>query len=401
MSDKEKKKDPTTNEVMEALTKLREEVAKSNPDQEVITKMNGILDAQEVTNQKVLADQKTADEKAIEQKERIDALEVEVARRAQEPGKSNYKESDEYKALEGFVKQGDSVLFTPEVKALLRTDSDVSGGFLVPVEMDNVITKKITEISDIRSIARVRTIAGKTLNVPVRATNLTAQYEGEAEQGTDDTETYQNESLTAFRQSVTVPITQDMLMDAAFDMESEIMTDAGEAFAQGEGLNFVNGDGVKKPAGFVANSVIQAAARESAASGVIDATDVILLTGDLKTGYNPVYVMNRTTLAFLRTLKSTTGSFLWQPGMNGPVANTLNGFPYLLAQDMPDIASSAFPVAFGDFRRGYTIVDRTGMSVVRDEVTQKKKAIIEFTINRWNYGQVTLAEAITLLKVKA
>jgi len=271
---------------------------------------------------------------------------------------------------------------------------------LTTTELDNEIVKKITEISAIRSVARVRTISSKAMEIPVRDRILQATYEGETESNEDDTSGYSNETLNTFRQSVNVPITIDMLQDGEFDMEAEIMGDAGEAFAQGEGLNFVLGNGVKKPHGFAADTRVTSAARDSETSSVLSADDVILLTGDLKTGYNPMYAFNRRTLAFLRTLKSTTGDFLWQPGMNGPVANTLNGFQYLVAEDMPDIADNAFPVAFADFRRGYTIVDRTGMSVVRDEVTRKKNAIVEFTINRWNYGQVTLPEAIKLLRIK-
>ena len=87
--------------------------------------------------------------------------------------------------------------------------------------------------------------------------------------------------------------------------------------------------------------------------------------------------------------------------MNGVVANTINGFPYLIADDMPDIANGSKSIAFGDFLRGYTIVDRTGLSVVRDEYTQKKLAIVEFTLNRWNTGQVTLPEAIKIITTKA
>lgn len=87
--------------------------------------------------------------------------------------------------------------------------------------------------------------------------------------------------------------------------------------------------------------------------------------------------------------------------MNGPAAMTLNGLPYLVAEDMPDIASGSLSIALGDFQQGYTIVDRTAMTVVRDDLTQKRKSIVEFTFNRWNTGMVTLAEAIKVLQTKA
>lgn len=392
--------EPTANDVMEGLKALREEVTKSIPDPEKIEKINAFLDQQEEKNQEFVKAQKDAEGKAEDMKERMEALEVELARKGGPGEGKNYKESEEYKALHLLTVHGENRI-EEEQKALLRTDNDVSGGYLVPVEMDNMITKKITEISNVRSVARVRTIGSKSLEVPVRDTILTAEYEGEAETGTDSTSTYSNETLTAFRISVTVPITKDMLMDAAFDMESEIMNDAAEAFAQKEGNKFVLGTGVKQPSGFVSDARLQAAASTSSTSATVDAEDYILLTGELKVGYNPVYMFNRKTLADLRTKTSTTGQFLFQPGLNGPVANTVNGFPYIIAQDMADIASNSYSVAFGDFRRGYTIVDRTGMAVVRDEVTQKKKAIVEFTLHKWNYGQVTLPEAIKLLKTAA
>ena len=385
--------------VMEAVTSLREEFDKKTTDFEKIDKIEEFLQKQEAKNQELVQAKALAEKQADEVKERMDALEVELARSGGTGDQKDYKDSEEYKALNNYCALGEKL--DSDQKALLRTDSDVAGGFLTTVELDSEIIRKITEISAVRSVARVRTIASKALEVPVRDTILTATYEGEAESNEDDTSTYSNETMNTFRQSVNVPITMDMLMDAEFDMEAEIMRDAGEAFAQGEGLNFVVGDGVKKPAGFVSDSRVQSGARDGSGSSTFTADDIILLTGDLKVGYNPMYMFNRQTLAFIRTLKSTDGNFLWMPGLNGPVANTINGFEYLVAQDMPAIATDAFPVAFGDFQRGYTIVDRTGMSVVRDEFTQKKKAIVEFTINRWNYGQVTLPEAITLLKTIA
>lgn len=393
----------TMNEVVEAVSALRAEFEKAAPDVGKIAKIEAALESFEGKSQTLLAEQKARDEKALALEEKatgleanIKALEAEIARGGNSRGEKDYHDAPEYKALEGFIITGS---FTDaEAKALLRTDSDTSGGFLVPKEMDNSITKKITEVSNIRSIARVRTIAAKSLEIPVRASIPTATYEGETESGDDSTSGYENETLTTFRQTFTSPITMDMLMDAAFNMESEIMQDASEAFAQGEGANFVNGAGHKTPKGFLQDTRI--GGLTSSTNSTIDADDVILISGELKVGYAPVYTFNRRTLAFLRTLKATDGNFLWQPGLNGVVANTINGFPYLIAEDMPDIANGSKSIAFGDFLRGYTIVDRTGLSVVRDEFTQKKKAIVEFTLNRWNTGQVTLPEAIKVITTK-
>ena len=387
-------------DVMVAVKTISDEFEKKSPNFDKIEVIEKSLKGFDDANQLLLADIKGKEKLQEEFKERVDALEVELARAGAKAEGKNYKESEEYKALDVYVKEG-LMGITPEHKANLRTDSDVQGGFLVQDEMDNAITKKITEISNIRSIARVRTIGAKSLSVPIRDTIPQAEYEGEAEAGGDDTSTYANETLTAFRQTVTIPITQDMLMDSAFDMESEIMQDGGESFAQGEGRAHVVGTGFKQPSGFTVDTRVVANARISGVSSTIGFDDMMNLTGDLKTGYNPVYVFNRRTLAFLRTLKGGDGHPLWQPGMNGIVVNTINGFPYLIAEDMPDIASTTIPVAFGDFARGYTIIDRTGMAVIRDEVTKKRQAIVEFTLQRWNTGQVTLPEAIKLLKVKA
>jgi HK97 family phage major capsid protein len=392
-----------TQEVMESVTALRAELKSLSPDLDKVNLIEKSIESFEENSQKIIAAQKESDQKAIEMEEKasgmeelIKTLEIEVARNGTSSEK-NFRDTPEYKSLYQFVMTGD--FKDSEQKSMLRTDSDIAGGFLVPVEMDNQITKEIVDISDIRSIARVRTIGAKTLEIPVRSSIPVATYEGETDAGDDSTSKYANESLTAFRQTHTVPITMDMLMDSAFNMDSEIMSDSAEAFAKGEGTGFVNGSGHKQPSGFLQDSRVTGLT--SSTSGTIDADDIILLSGEIKSGYSGTYVFNRRTLAFLRTLKATDGNFLWQPGLNGVVANTINGSPYIVADDMPDIASNSKSVAFGDFLRGYTIVDRTGISVVRDEFTAKRKAIVEFTINRWNTGQVTLAEAIKTLTTAA
>jgi HK97 family phage major capsid protein len=412
----------TLEEVHEAVRELRLEVEKKNKDLAKIEKIEGFLDTQEDQNQQLvkaeaeIKSQKTtlsdlkeeleaSGKQTDEVKSQIDDLEVKMARVGSNQT-SDYRDGEEYKAFNDFCRKGNGA--STETKALLRTDSGVEGGFLVPTELDSVIIKKIVEIDGIRAIARVRTIAGKTLDMPIRDTIPTATYEGEAEEGTSDASTYASEQVTPFRQTVTVPITTDMLQDSAFNMGSEIVSDVATAFAFGEGNGFVAGTGIKQPEGFTVNAVIQAAARNSGSASTITPNSLILVTGDLKVGYAPTYVFNRRTLATVRTFRGDAasasdqaGQYLWQPGLNGPVSNTLNGFPYVIANSMPDIAGNAYPVAFGDFSRGYVIVDRTSTVVIRDDLTRKKEAIVEFTVNRWNTGRVVLEEAIKLIKVAA
>lgn len=418
---------PDNEEVMKAVTELRETVESKNYlkalDEPKVKRINVVLDAYEAKNaeltkvqqdsanlvvdlkelKELRLEEKEADEKRQKEiKGQIDDLEAEVARNAQKPTDANphaYREGEEYKAVNNFCRLGSDI--TIEEKALLRTDIAADGGILVPKELDNVITKKIVEIDGMRAISRVRTISGKSIELVIRNSIPTAVFEGEAETGTDSASDYESVTITPFRHTFTTPVTQDQLMNAQFDMESEITSDAGEAFAFGEGANFVTGTGHKQPEGFLTNSSISVIAADTAGTGgKIYENDVITITGELKVGYNPTYVLHRKSLAAIRVLRATTGLFLWQPGMNGPVANTLNGFPYILAQTMPEEASLAKALAFGDFRRGYTVVDRVGVSVIRDEFTLKKRAIVEFTMNRWVTGFTNLPEAIKILQLE-
>ena len=362
---------------------------------ETITKA---LDGLEEKNQDLVKEMEAKKAEKDELDTRFKDIELELAKKAGTGEDPDWRESDEFKAFNQLCAKGIEDL-DQEQKQLLRTDQDISGGFLVPTELDTELRKLIIEIDAIRSVARVRTMSVKTLEIPVRTSIPVATFEGEAETDTKDTSAYGSESVTAFRQSVTVPATMDLINDSAFNIESEISMDVATSFAEGEGKNFITGDGFKKPKGFLADTRITDNARLSVTASTVEGDDILLLTGDLKSGYDPSFILNRRTLAFIRTLKSTTGQYLWQPGINGVVANTLAGEPYLIANTMPDIADNAFPIAFGDFRRGYEIYDRTGTTVIRDNVTRKQQAIIEWTFHRWLTGQVIIAEAITALKI--
>ncbi len=193
-------------------------------------------------------------------------------------------------------------------------------------------------------------------------------------------------------------ITIEELQDATPNMVSEINSDVTERFAQLEGTAFVNGDSNKKPEGFMVNSDIPSINSGSAAT--FDFDNLITLTGELKEGYDPMYAFNRQTLAFIRKLKDDAGNYIWRQGNLGAgIPNAINGDPYIILQDMPNIGANTFPVIYADFFRGYLIGDRAGMSVVRDEFTLKKVGKVEFTYMKRLDAQVVLPEAFVKLKM--
>lgn len=283
----------------------------------------------------------------------------------------------------------------------LRTDSETSGAYLIPQIMDNEIRKNIIEISPVRMFARNRVSPGKTMEIPKRLAIPTAYFEGEGEEDENGESQYGSETVTLYRQSITVPATLDMMVSSAFDLEREIAMDVGEAFGRGEGLNFLKGSGNKGPQGIAADGRITVV--DTAASGTIDFMDMAEIAGQLKRGQRPMWFFNRRTLAKMWQIKSSIGVPIWTP-VAGDTPATIWGFPYssdMIDMDDAQTGAGAKPIVFGDMRRGYEIFDMLGISVIRDDLTKKKQAITEWTFRRYLTGRVILPEAFKVLRIKA
>jgi len=279
----------------------------------------------------------------------------------------------------------------------MRTDSNVDGGYLCPPEWSKEIAKKIIEISPMRSLCRVTTVGTKLFEQPVRNTLAEASYEGEAEQVGDTNSQYGLVEIVNNRLTAKIPVTYEMLNDGHYDVMAEIQNDAAIQFAKKEGYMFLKGNGVKQPYGLMNDTGVPT--RVSLIADNIDFDALKLMTGDLKVGYNPTFVLNRRTIAYLSTLKNSVGAYLWQEGSTGDgVPSTLCGFPYIRAIDMDDIGANLYPVIFGDFKEGYQIVDRFGLYVIRDEITKADRAMIQFIMHLYNGGKVRLSEAFVKLQ---
>jgi HK97 family phage major capsid protein len=364
---------------------------------EKLNKLEAKMDSYEEVNQKLTVAQQNAEDI----KSQIEKLETVVRR----PNSGfDTKQVDEYMdAFDKYCRKGVEGLDTMEKKAL-TVSNDSTGGYLAPPEYVRELLKDVTEISPIRSIARTRSTGARSIQVPKRTGTFAAQWV--AESGTRSETTGYNvglEEIAAHEQYALVDISEQDLEDSVFNLEAEMQSEFSQQFAKAEGAAFVSGNSVGKPEGFMTNASVSEI--NSGSGTAITGDSLISLVHNIKSDYgkNGVFVFNRSTLAAIRKLKDTAGQYVFQAGMSlqGGATNTILGYSYIEASDMANVAGNAYPVAFGDFRRGYMIVDRVNLAVLRDPFTQATTGNVRYIARRRVGGQVVLPEAITKLKVSA
>lgn len=284
----------------------------------------------------------------------------------------------------------------------LTLGTDTAGGFLAPGTFVDELIKGVVENSPIRSIARVTQISGPNAMIPKRTQTAAATWVGEV--GTrSETQlpAYGLENIPTHELHAMAKISQTLLEDSHFDMDAELRMEFADQFALSEGAAFVSGNGTAKPEGFLVATAVQYSLGGHAST--LTADGVLGISFDIKVAYmaNARYVFNRSTLKAIRQLKDSQNQYLWNPGLNGLTQPQLCGYPYTLAEDMPSVSANLYPIAFGDFARGYRIIDRVQMGVIIDPFSSKSTGQVEFSARRRVGGQVVLPEAIRLLKVAA
>ena len=365
-------------------------------NEEKLSKIEAKLDSYEEMNQKLTI----AEQNAEQIKEQVSKIETMVTR--PDSGFES-KQVDEYlNAFDRYCRKGLDGL-QPDEKKALTVSNDSTGGYLAPPEYVRELLKTITEISPIRSIARVRSTGARSIQIPKRDGQFAAQWVSESGTRSETTGyTVGLEELPAHEMYALVDISEQDLEDTVFDLEAEMQSEFAEQFAKAEGTAFVSGNAVGKPQGFMDATITEV---NSGSAAAVTGDGLISLVHNIKSDYtrNGTFVFNRATLASIRKLKDTAGQYVFQPGMmlGGNMVNTILGHPYVEATDMPSEGSNTYPVAFGDFRRAYMIVDRVNLAVLRDPFTQATTGNVRYIARKRVGGQVVQAEAINKLKCSA
>ena len=350
---------------------------------------------------------------------RLDEFELMIGRRGlPKPGDRDQVDLHEVgEAFRAYIKSGDPRKIGDLLEGKgMSVGNDPEGGYSVYPTLSSMITKRIFETSPIRPYARVVTIGTDAFEELLDIEEAEANWVGETESRTDTTTPDLGKLIIPAHEIYAMPkVTQKLLDDSSIDIGGWLVEKVGNRFARRENAAFVTGDGIRKPRGFLSYGADSVATDDSTRawgklqyvpSGAANnfastnPADVLVnIQSELKSVFRTgaAWMMNRRTAGVIRQFKDSNGRFLWTDSLAQGQPPMLLGHPVSLAEDMPSIGAGTFPVAFGDFRAGYTIVDRSGDKLLRDPFTDKPN--VRFYMYRRVGGDVTNFEAIKLLKI--
>lgn len=288
------------------------------------------------------------------------------------------------KAFGLFLRKGKEDGLSELQEKALNITTDADGGFAVPEELDRTILSTMRDVSPMRQVCSVAQIGSADYKKLVSIGGAASGWVDE-DDARPETDTPQLAKLTPYMGEVYAnpAATQQMLDDSFFNAEVWLADEIATTFAEAEGVAFLSGDGSKKPMGILSyTSVTTADATRTfgqlqhmvaAGTAAITGDELISLLYMLKKGYRngANWMMNSSTVAAVRKLKDTNGQYLWAPGLKEGQPSSLLGYGIAENEDMPDMAATNASVLFGNFKKGYLILDRIGVRVLRDPYTNK------------------------------
>lgn len=289
--------------------------------------------------------------------------------------------------------------------------SDTDGGYLVPDETERAVMRSLKDVSPMRAISGVRQVSASVYKKPFSISGPGTGWVGETDGRPETTTPTLAELSFPTMELYAMPAaTSTLLEDSAVNIDEWLAEEVRLAFAEQEGTAFVTGDGTNKPKGFLDYTKVDNGSWSwgnvgyvsTGTDGGFDSTspsdNLVNLIYSVRSGYrsNAHWVMNRSVQSEIRKIKDADGNYIWRPGERAGAASSLMNFEIAESEDMPDIASDSYSIAFGNFSRGYLIVDRLGIRVLRDPYSLKPYVLF-YTTKRVG-GGIQDFDAIKLIK---
>lgn len=314
----------------------------------------------------------------------------------EKPGRAskNYKKS--------FWNAMRSKALRPEVADALQIGTDSEGGYLVPDEYEHTLVEALEEENIFRKLAHIINTSSGDRKIPVVASKGSASWVDEEGTITDSDDAFNQVSIGAYKLGTLIKISNELLNDSAFNLESYISKEFARRIGSKEEEAFFTGNGTGKPVG-IFNATGGAEVGVTAASATaITADELIDLFYSLKAPYRKkaVWILNDSTVKAIRKLKDKNDNYLWQPALTAGTPDTILGRPVYTSSYVPSIAAGAKTIAFGDFSY-YWIADRQGR--IFKKLTELYAATDQtgFVATQRVDGKLILPEAIKVLQQKA
>lgn len=331
---------------------------------------------------------------------RLDQLEARMNRPAIVTNAAE-AEPVEKKAFLEFARRGVERM-PQDLKSALVASNDAAGGYLAPEEIGGELIKLLREYSPLRQYATIRSISAGSITYPKRAGSTAATWVAETAARTASTMSFDQVEIVAHELATFVDVSVKLLEDNSYQLESELMADLAESFAQAEGAAFINGDGDGKPMGILnASGIPEFKTGNASGFPASNPADVIIsMFHAIPTlhAQNGAWAMNRKTLGVIRKWKDGEGRYLVSEPIAQGAPMTLLGRPIVEMVDMPDIAADANPIVFGDMR-GYRIADRVSLAMLRDPYSLATTGQVRFHARRRVGAQLTHPDRLIKLKV--
>ncbi len=285
-----------------------------------------------------------------------------------------------------------------QISNVLEEGNDANGGYLVPDEWDRRLIDVLTEENIFRGLATRITTSGEH-KINIAGTKPAASWIEEGGALVFSDATFAQKTLDAHKLHVAIKVTEELLYDNAFNLESYIINQFGKAIGNAEEDAFLNGDGTGKPAGIFDTVKGGTFAVELANTG-IKTDDVLTLIYALKRPYrkNAAFIMNDSTLAAIRKLKDGNGAYIWQPSYQAGEPDRLCGYAVHTSAYCPELEAGKAAIAFGDYSY-YNTVDRGPRSLQQLRELFAGNGMIGYVMKERVDGLLVLPEAVQILSV--
>jgi len=367
---------------------------------------NGLLSAEDTATYDKMEADVVALGKEVERLERQAALDAEMAKATSSPilGKPAATEEEKKgRATEAYKKAFWNAMrgrYTPDIHNALKEGVDTQGGYLVPEEFEARLIEAATERNIMRTLGTVIT-TGNDRKIPVASSKGSSSWVEEEGEIPESDDTFGQITLSAYKLATAIKISDELLNDSVFNLESYIAKSLGERIAEKEDEAFLVGNGTGKPTGIFNATGGGQVAVTTASATAITLDEVLDLFYSLKSAYRPnsAFLLNEASLKAIRKLKDSTGQYLWSPSVKDGEPDVILGRPYHTSFFVPTIASGAKTIAFGDFSF-YWIADREGRTFKRLDELYARNGQVGFMAYQRVDGKLILPESVKILQQK-